>query len=27
VIGVALAAGVLWFVWSHWQNRVGASEK
>ena len=22
VIGVALAAGIVWFVWSHWQNRM-----
>src|SRR5581483_6978827 len=25
VIGVMLAAAILWFVWSHWQNRIGAS--
>jgi len=22
VIGIVLAAGVAWFVWSHWQNRI-----
>jgi membrane protein DedA with SNARE-associated domain len=22
VIGVVLVAGLLWFVWSHWQNRI-----
>ena len=22
VIGVMLVAGVAWFVWSHWQNRM-----
>src|SRR5713101_6321453 len=22
VIGIALAAGIIWFVWSHWQNRM-----
>jgi membrane protein DedA with SNARE-associated domain len=22
VIGAALAAGIIWFVWSHWQNRM-----
>ena len=22
VIGIALAAGIIWFVWSHWQNRI-----
>jgi membrane protein DedA with SNARE-associated domain len=26
IIGVALAAGIIWFVWSHWQNRIGATE-
>ena len=23
VIGVVLVVAILWFVWSHWQNRVG----
>jgi membrane protein DedA with SNARE-associated domain len=23
VIGIALAAGIIWFVWSHWQHRMG----
>ena len=27
VIGVLLAAGVIWFVWSHWKNRLRASEQ
>jgi membrane protein DedA with SNARE-associated domain len=22
IIGIALAAGIIWFVWSHWQNRM-----
>jgi len=22
VIGIVLVAGLLWFVWSHWQNRM-----
>ena len=26
VIGVLLLAGVLWFIWSHWQNRLSVSE-
>lgn len=26
VIGVALAAGVLWFLWSHWQSRLRATD-
>jgi membrane protein DedA with SNARE-associated domain len=26
VIGVVLAAGIIWFVWSHWQNRIGATQ-
>src|SRR6516164_3999810 len=26
VIGVALGAGILWFLWSHWQNRLGAAD-
>jgi len=26
IIGVALAAGIIWFAWSHWQNRLGAAE-
>jgi membrane protein DedA with SNARE-associated domain len=25
VIGVALAAGIVWFVWSHWQHRMKAA--
>jgi membrane protein DedA with SNARE-associated domain len=25
VIGVALAAGIIWFVWSHWQHRMKAA--
>ena len=25
VIGVLLVAGIGWFVWSHWKNRMGAS--
>ncbi|MCU1287142.1 MAG: DedA [Acidobacteriales bacterium] len=24
VIGLVLLAGVTWFIWSHWKNRVGA---
>jgi membrane protein DedA with SNARE-associated domain len=27
VIGVILAAGVVWFLWSHWQNRIGATQQ
>ena len=27
VIGAALAIGVIWFVWSHWQNRIRVSER
>jgi membrane protein DedA with SNARE-associated domain len=26
VIVVVFAAAVLWFAWSHWQNRIGATE-
>jgi membrane protein DedA with SNARE-associated domain len=26
VIGGLLAAGIIWFVWSHWQNRIRAAE-
>jgi len=26
VIGVVLAAGILWFAWSHWQNRIGSTQ-
>jgi membrane protein DedA with SNARE-associated domain len=26
VIGLCLAAGLAWFVWSHWQNRVRVPE-
>jgi hypothetical protein len=22
VIGVIIVGGVIWFVWSHWQNRI-----
>ena len=25
VIGVVLAAGIIWFAWSHWQNRMTAT--
>jgi membrane protein DedA with SNARE-associated domain len=25
VIGVIILAGITWFVWSHWKNRVGAA--
>ena len=24
VIGVVIVAGIVWFAWSHWQNRIGA---
>jgi len=24
VIGVVIVAGIIWFAWSHWQNRIGA---
>jgi len=27
VIGVLLLAGIVWFVWSHWQNRLRTNEK
>jgi len=27
VIGVALGAALVWFVYTHWKNRVGAAEK
>ena len=27
VIGVFLLAGIVWFVWSHWQNRLRTNEK
>src|SRR5476651_877329 len=27
VIGVLLVAGIAWFLWSHWQNRLSAAEK
>jgi membrane protein DedA with SNARE-associated domain len=27
VIGVLLVAGIVWFAWSHWKNRMGADEK
>jgi membrane protein DedA with SNARE-associated domain len=26
VIGVLLAIGLVWFIWSHWQNRMRATE-
>jgi membrane protein DedA with SNARE-associated domain len=26
VIGVFLAAGIIWFAWTHWQNRISATE-
>jgi membrane protein DedA with SNARE-associated domain len=26
VIGIVLAAGIIWFVWSHWQNRITVTE-
>lgn len=26
VIAVALAAGIIWFAWTHWQNRLTATE-
>jgi membrane protein DedA with SNARE-associated domain len=26
IIGVVLAAGVIWFIWSHWQHRMRAAE-
>jgi len=26
VIGALLAIGIIWFVWSHWQNRMRAEE-
>jgi membrane protein DedA with SNARE-associated domain len=26
VIGIVLVAGLLWFVWSHWQNRITVTE-
>ncbi len=26
VIGGLLAVGIIWFVWSHWQNRMKAAE-
>jgi uncharacterized membrane protein YccC len=22
VIGVVIVAGLAWFIWSHWQNRI-----
>ena len=27
VIGIFLLAGIVWFVWSHWQNRLRTNEK
>jgi len=26
VIGALLVAGMVWFLWSHWQNRLRVSE-
>jgi membrane protein DedA with SNARE-associated domain len=26
VIGLLLAAGIVWFAWSHWQNRIRAAQ-
>jgi hypothetical protein len=26
IIGVLLVAGISWFVWSHWQNRLRVNE-
>ena len=26
IIGVVLAAGIIWFVWSHWQNRMRTAD-
>lgn len=26
VIGTLLVAGIVWFIWSHWQNRLRAAE-
>lgn len=26
VIGLLLAAGIVWFLWSHWQNRIRAAQ-
>ena len=26
VVGVLLVAGIVWFLWSHWQNRLRADE-
>jgi hypothetical protein len=26
VIGALLVAGVVWFVWTHWQNRIRTAE-
>ncbi len=26
VIGIALAAGIIWFIWSHWQHRLTAAD-
>jgi membrane protein DedA with SNARE-associated domain len=25
VIGAVILAGIAWFVWSHWKNRMGAA--
>jgi len=26
IIGVLLLGGIVWFLWSHWQNRLRADE-
>jgi len=26
VLGILLAAGIIWFLWSHWQNRITVTE-
>jgi membrane protein DedA with SNARE-associated domain len=26
VVGAVLVTGVIWFVWTHWQNRIQAAE-
>src|SRR5580704_12594459 len=26
VIGVVIVAGIIWFAWSHWQNRISAAK-
>ena len=27
IIGVLLLGGIVWFLWSHWQNRLGVDQK